>query len=329
MSKPTVRTTLNEDFEALGLPQLNVEDSARIAGIEQQEGSCGDKEDDDEEKEEAEEAPPVCDKCKSGEKDCKCDVKKEDEDPIDGTYVTSELFDRIRNLPFDEMTAEDCQDLLDALKEKDLPEDIGLQAEATEIVSMIMEVASEKQRRFKKFSMAKKNVFVCKPGYRAKPGTPAGQKAPCVPSHVAAGGLGNLRGEARKKVRSVRKGPGATSKRKSTRWGDKREGLMSPLALELAQVTEGISEAVPTTVRDEIIERVVTIIELLNEEFNDISVTQIYSEAVESLIDTYEAGRLDEDVMNEDEFIAEMDNALSLITKSIEKLEDGEELGNE
>jgi len=94
------------------------------------------------------------------------------------------------------------------------------------------------------------------------------------------------------------------------------------------QVAEGVAAPENLGVRDEIIERVVLIFELLSEEFADQSVFEIYEDAVNTMIDTYEAGRLDEDVMGEDEFIAELEPVLSLITKSLEKLEEGD-LGND
>ncbi|MEJ2293679.1 MAG: hypothetical protein P8Y23_02815 [Candidatus Lokiarchaeota archaeon] len=42
----------------------------------------------------------------------------------------------------------------------------------------------------------------------------------------------------------------------------------------------------------------------------------------------YEAGRLEEDVMDDEEFIAELNPILTIISKSINKLDDGE-LGND
>ena len=55
-------------------------------------------------------------------------------DPIDGPVVTVELLSRIADLDFDALSEEDCDDLLDGLREKDLPDDDLRLAEAAEAV---------------------------------------------------------------------------------------------------------------------------------------------------------------------------------------------------
>ena len=55
-------------------------------------------------------------------------------DPIDGPVVTVELLSRIADLDFDTLSEEDCDDLLDGLREKDLPESDYRLAEAAEAV---------------------------------------------------------------------------------------------------------------------------------------------------------------------------------------------------
>ena len=83
-------------------------------------------------------------------------------------------------------------------------------------------------------------------------------------------------------------------------------------------------------VRDEIIDRVGTIFDLLIEEFNDNDVTSVLAEAYEPLLDSWTGGRLDEDVMEHDDFIAEVKPVVALITKSLDRIdrEDRGELGN-
>ena len=253
-------------------------------------------------------------------------------DPIDGLYVTKELFDRIEALPFEAMEDSDFEELLDELAEKKLPEgDDELREQAERVVVVLKEGVANRQRRFKGGSTARKMSFQCPQGFRAVSGD--GGRPMCKPSHIAAGGMGKLRKEGRKKKKWSRGGKGQMSKMRSFRVEKRRgamrkasEGIMSPLAQELMLVSEGMQGDVSISVRDEIIERCVNIVEFLNEEFMDKSVTQIYDDAIEEMLDAYDVGRLDEDVMDENEFIAEIEPVISLITKSLEKLED---LGNE
>lgn len=343
-----VTTSLTEDFEALGLP-MDMGDSARMVGIDIL-GQETETHPPGEAPQQAEGENPFpkkgeegdakdCKKCKKGDKECKCekseDVDGDDaNDALDGEYATKELFDRVRALPFENMSEEDHQELIAKLEEKKIPEDDKeLQADAVELMKSIEETAAASRlRRFRQGKTSRKMSFQCPAGRRAESGGGSGRPR-CVPSHRAAGGMGALNKESRKKKRWGRSGRGAMSALRHGRVEKRRkhlrkEGLMSPLAMELSSVTEGVDTGAVIGVRDEIIERVVSILEFLNEEFADQSVTAIYNEVVETMIDTYEAGRLDEDVMNEDEFIAELDSALTLITKSVAKLEDGE-LGNE
>lgn len=126
---------------------------------------------------------------------------------------------------------------------------------------------------------------------------------------------------------SLRRSERAAKRRKSFGEGD----VMSPLAMELLQVTESSESNEQMGVRDEIIERIVGIFELLNEEFTDKAVTEIFEDQVNSIVDAYEHERLEEDAMDDNEFVAELDPALKLITKSLGMLEDmdGEKSGNE
>lgn len=55
-------------------------------------------------------------------------------DPIDGPVVTAELLSRIADLDFDTLSEEDCTNLLDGLREKELPDGDASLAEAAEAV---------------------------------------------------------------------------------------------------------------------------------------------------------------------------------------------------
>jgi hypothetical protein len=316
-----VRTTLQEDFERVGL-KADIEHLGEMGGAPPLE------------------APPAeenlgtakkCEKCGKeykGEK-CLCSKKVEGvDDPFDGPLVTKELLERIGNLPFENFEESDFDDLLNALKEKELPE--GDEELATLAEAIVQKILDEKigirQRRHKARSMAKgKPRFFCQPGYRKAPGDETGKR--CVPAHQAvAGGMGGLKREGRVKKRRSRSGKGKRSERISKRWAARREGVVSPFAAELAALHEGDSHDEPKDVRDEILGRVEHILEMLSEEFLDNDVAAIFAEAYEPLMDAWEGGRLDEDVMEHEDFIAEVRPVLALITKSLDKI-DREEKG--
>lgn len=295
-----LKTTLEEDLALLGMESLL--------------GSTKE-----------EEIPPKAEE-KSGEK---LESEEEDDD-FKGVYVTKALFDRIENLPVATMEEKDFNAVLEALLEKKIPDgDDALAEQAERVVAMLKEGVADRQRRFKAGSTARKVSFQCPQGTRAMQA--GGGRPQCRPSHIVAGGMGNLNKESRAKKKWSRSGKGTMSKLRSFRAEKRRtgmrEGLISPLAQELMQVSESVMQKENVTVRDEIVERIVNIMEFLNEEFCDASVFEIYSEQVESMLDTYEAGRLEEDVMEDEEFIAELSPLLTLITKSVNRL-DGD-MGNE
>lgn len=68
-------------------------------------------------------------------------------DPIDGPVVTAELLSRIADLDFDTLSESDCDDLLDGLREKDLPDGDNALAEAAEaVVKAILEARRQRGR---------------------------------------------------------------------------------------------------------------------------------------------------------------------------------------
>lgn len=304
-----------DEVETESKKRRAVKEAKRKIRKEQDDDGEDDWTDDDEEEE------PMESKRKRG-------VKKEDaNDPIDGPYVTKELLDRIDALPFEAMQKEDFDELLSELKLKKLPKNNpALRKMAESVVRKIVGGAAKRMRKYRSGSMTKETVFKCPTGKRAIGEGPG--RRPCVPSHAAVGSVGKLKREGRLKKLWRRMGSGRKSIMRSDRLARRRgESLMSPFAQELMQVTEGMTTS-RSGLRDEIVERVIVILNLLNEEFADKSVYEIYEDAANTLIDAFEVGRLDEDVMDDNEFIAELEPVLKLITKSFAKVEDGE-LGNE
>lgn len=320
MRRQVVRSTLEEDFQKLGIP------FGEDAPLENVPGEIPDEELGDVKTGSAGED--------KGDRDFD-EFTESTEDPLESEFVNKELFDRIDGLNHDALMAEDYEELIDELSKKKLPDgDDDLRENAERIVRMLQEGAAKRQRRFKKLSTARKMAFRCPEGQRAMGG---GDGRPtCRPAHQVAGGVGKLSRESRKKKKWVRSGSGKVSKRRSTRAAARRQhfredGVLSPLAQELLQVQESSTTEESMGVRDEIVDRIVNIFELLNEEFTDKSVTGIFEDEVSRIVDAYEHERLEEDAMDDNEFVAELDSALKLITKSLSMLEDkdGEKLGNE
>ena len=309
MTHQRMKTTLEEDFQALNI-SISADNSAKMYGI-------------------INEDTDNTEKIKSEEKD---DDLKKGQDPFDGEYVTNELFNRIEALQLEDLEEEDIQKILDGLAGKKIPDgDDDILERAEKIIAALQEGKATRQRRFKAGSTARKLSFQCPPGMRAV--SKDGGVPICRPSHVVAGGMGKLAKEGRKKKKWRRGGKGVVSQMRSARAEKRRVGLrqedtISPFVEELLQISEDISTSGTRSVRDEIIERIVNIVDLLNEEFMDGTISDIYTEAVNSVIDTYEAGRLEEDVMDDDEFIAELNPILTIISKSINRLDDGE-MGND
>jgi hypothetical protein len=304
--KKVITTTVEEDFKAIGLP-LNEAEQGMLGGVL------------------TEDVGTPLTYPQGGQADQE-QRQQEDVDPIDGPVVTRELLERVSNLPFENFEEGDFDELLEALKAKTLPEDDEeLKTMAEGVVKKILdEKIGVRTRRHKAHSMGKKVSFQCGPGFRTDPKDPAGKR--CVRSVVAVGGKGKLTREERKKRLWGRSGQGMHSKKVSARWAVRRprressEGLISPFAAELAALTEGTSE-VSESARDEVMGRIGRIFRLLHEEFLDPSVTEIYENIYEELDEAWEAGRLDEEVMEPEDFVREVKPALSLIMKSLDRLD--------
>ena len=248
------------------------------------------------------------------------------ENLTDGDNVTHELFSRIEKMSLDTLSEEDIQELLNSLKEKTLPDnDESLKLRAEKVVRKLIEASATRIRRFKTGRTSKKASFQCPQGFRAQKSSKGGRPR-CVPSFRAAGGMGALNKQKRKKKKWARTGAGAMSQRKTLRVKKRRHENVSPLAIELAALTEGF-DLNNINIREEVVGRIVNIYTFLNEEFMDDSVTEVYDGILESLLEGFEAGRLDEDVVDDDEFIEQLSGALQVVTKSATKLDEAA-LGN-
>jgi hypothetical protein len=74
-------------------------------------------------------------------------------------------------------------------------------------------------------------------------------------------------------------------------------------------------------------DRIDSIVEMIVLEFDDAAVMRVFNEAIEPIAASYEAGRLDEDTMTADAFLAELRPVMALISKSLDRMERSD-LGN-
>jgi len=330
MGKRTINTSLDEDLQGLGIPGFNMQEQALLGGIPLTEGTNDSVEEEDK----------MCPKCKADMKDGKCtkcgykkaedddqegDDQDESIDPLEAVGVNIELFDAIMEIPFEGLKSEDIDEILEALKSKELPEDASdeLKERAEEVVDfLIAERAAKVVRRHVAGKTTKKKSRQCPEGTRAKKGKPG-----CEPTVKAMGGAGKVAKESRKKKKWAKGGAGKKSERKSARVAARREGVESPFAAELMGLMEDSQEA-SETLRDELIEMIGNVFDLLSEEFNDEAVTRVFTEAYEPVLASWDAGRIDEDVMEVDEFISEIKPVLTLIHKSLDRIGGEDTLGN-
>jgi hypothetical protein len=145
---------------------------------------------------------------------------------------------------------------------------------------------------------------------------------------AAVGGAGKLAKIKRKSKKWAKSGAGKKSSKISARWAERRPGSQnSSFAVELEHLLSE-SQSRIEDVRAEILGRVDGVVDLIAQEFEyDEAVVGIFNEAVQPLVASYDAGRLDEDVMSVDAFLAELRPVMSLISKSLDRIEQND-LGN-
>lgn len=315
--------SLTEELEALGVPGLTEDNMARIAlgpalsegcGSGKKKGGKGDEPEPEEPEDEPEE-----------EEDEEYDESKHD--PFDGPFVTKALFDRILALPFESLDGDQVDLVIEGLKVKKVPKNVDGIAEQAEVVARkLMEMRGKITRRFKAGKMSKVRSTICKKGYRKS--DPKDPSSPCVRSAIAAGGASKLHKGAREKKIWGKSGRGTKSQKKSKLWAGRRPGEKqnSDFAVELEHLLSENQERMEN-VRDEILGRIGNIVDLIVEEFDDESVAQIFIEAIDPIAASHDAGRLDEDVMNVDAFLAEIRPVMTIISKSLDRIERSD-LGN-
>lgn len=295
--------TLEEDLKGLGVKGMDTSLLATLGGqilAEAAKGKCATKDEDpladDEPAEELEGGEP---------EDDEEEYDEAREDPIDGRWVSHALFDRILALPFANLSEDQLDALIEELKEKRIPASKpDLQERAQEVAQRLLD---EKRR-----------VAVVK-GKRT------------IQNINTSGAANRERRERRRKARRQRsklklqrlkRGRRASSKMAAAKTARTKERLGLVNSTEFASELESmLGEERNLSLRADLLERIDRIVDLLGDEFLDEAVDEVFDGVLESLDASYHGGRLDEAVMNDDQFLAEIRPAIQLISKSLDKLE--------
>lgn len=222
---------------------------------------------------------------------------EEGDDPIDGKFVTRELFKRIANLPFDAMSESDFDEVLEALADKDIPEgDDEIRGLAEAVVSTLIDARGElterKKRRRKAGSRSMETVSVMTPAEARK----QRQKRRRGPAKAKA-----------KKAAAKRKRAPSAVARRGARIED--AGLASELSALMHENTVASNQWGDTYAR---VERVFGLIEFIT---GDEGVSEVLEQALETLSDSLNESSDDSDAL------AAMKPALKVISKCLESID--------
>ena len=187
-------------------------------------------------------------------------------DPIDGPVVTVELLNRIADLDFDALSESDCDDLLDGLREKELPDGDAPLAEAAEaVVKAILE--SRKKIKIKKTGGG--TFTKAASGYKTVDGKVVKQKSSDLKAAARKRARYNKRTAAKQKLYAKTKGKRLAAKRE--RMGLSADDMSDGLVLELNNILgEGsqFGEYGDTVAR---VARIMSLLEaILGEEVGDV-----------------------------------------------------------
>jgi len=276
-------------------------------------------------------------------------AQTEAHDPIEGPVVTRELFNRIAALPFENMSVEDLDALLEELGKKDLPEgDAALTARAQEVVEMLLRTKGklEEGMAFRTFG-AKSGRMTTKhrrTGTKARMANLKAKKR--RKTHKTQDKRADIKREAKawyknvQKIRAAKLGKrgnklaariaakpfrkllGAGKRGPVGGFGSLGASADSEIANDLRSVLH--ESRVQAGTRAEIVERLNNIFTLMAEMYDSPEVDAVLEEALIPVIERANAGTLVEDALNEDEFVATLAPCFNLVTRIMESIEDGE-----
>jgi|GEM_PF-2656355 len=252
------------------------------------------------------------------------DGEEIDEDhPIDGRYVTVDLLERVKALPFDSMDEDMFTDVIEHLKEKSFRDDADddLKELAEEVALMLVEGRRRKRVR-KAMSRGKQTKMVCGEGKHWDE-----SKKACV----VAGG--KYKAKRRKKQRKASRGPQKMKRERSQR-KVKRMGLSASDQTFADKLESLISEDFEAeereyTVREEIVERIDRSFALFAEEFNDERIDDVFLAVMEDVDEKADAGLLAEDEADDEQFLVAIAPALKLVRECYQRVVSEDEGGDD
>lgn len=313
MKTKLVSESLSKDLAALGVPGLTEASMVRVAlgsGLSESltegcKGGKGGRPAEDDVCPECGEDPCVCDDEESTDDEGE-DYEEAKHDPIDGPFVTPALFDRIEALPFESLTGAQVDQVIEELKIKKVPRNIAGIAERAEVVA-------------RKLMEARKKAIIVR-GKRKRitiANDPAAKKA-----------RRERRLDYKKHRAQITKQRKITARRQPAKIAAARTAMAharlgDDFAVELEHLLHETQER-REDVRSEILGRIDRIVEMITDEFDDTAVDGVFEAGCEPIAASYQAGRLDEDVMHADAFLAEIRPIMSLISKSLDRLERGD-----
>jgi hypothetical protein len=237
---------------------------------------------------------------------------EEGDDPIDGKFVTRELFKRIANLPFDAMSESDFDEVLEALAEKDVPEgDDELRGLAEAVVSTLIDARSELAE---KAPVRTKSMF-------------GGTKKLCPDGFVSDGSGGCKRKTAQQKVATKMRSKGASgqrAKRTGKKYKKKHKNKLQRMARKRQREDVGLAAELSALMHESKVgsnpwgdtysrvERVFGLIEFIT---GDEGVSDVLEQALGTLGES-----LNESV-DESDALAAMKPALKVISKCLESID--------
>jgi hypothetical protein len=152
-------------------------------------------------------------------------------DPIDGPVVTVELLNRIADLDFDALSEDDCDALLDGLREKDLPEG---DAELEEAAEAVVKAILESRKKIKIKATGGGTFMKAASGYKTVDGKQVKQKSTDLKTAARKRERYNKRTAAKRKLYAKTKGKRLAAKRE--RMGLSADDMSDGLVLELNHI---------------------------------------------------------------------------------------------
>jgi len=152
-------------------------------------------------------------------------------DPIDGPVVTVELLNRIADLDFDALSEDDCDNLLDGLREKELPDGDPALAEAAEAV---VKAILESRKKIKIKATGGGTFTKAAAGYKTVGGKVVKQKASDLKKAARERKKYNKRTASKRKLYAKTKGKRLAAKRE--RMGLSADDMSDGLVLELNNI---------------------------------------------------------------------------------------------